>query len=171
MEEEIIGGTYELLPNDVLSRLMHANLSSVGGVKYDPSELAFAEQISKSQGMGLREVASAATIDQYREEGANGGSTDVGDVSWAVPTVACRTATWVPGTPAHSWQAVASGGISIGRKGMMVAAKTIATTAIDLFTSPKTIIDAKAEFDKRRGTDYKYKSLLGDRKPALNYRD
>jgi aminobenzoyl-glutamate utilization protein B len=171
VEEEIIGGTYELLPNDVLSRVMHANLTAVGGVKYNANELAFAEQIAKTQGMGLREATSAATIDPYREEGANGGSTDVGDVSWTVPTVACRTATWVPGTPAHSWQAVASGGISIGRKGMMVAAKTIATTAIDLFRSPQTIIDAKAEFDKRRGADFKYKALLGDRKPALNYRD
>ena len=62
----------------------------------------------------------------------------MGDVSWAVPTVQLSTATWVPGTPAHSWQAVAAGGTSIGMKGMMVAAKTMTLTAIDLFTDPRT---------------------------------
>jgi aminobenzoyl-glutamate utilization protein B len=61
--------------------------------------------------------------------------------------------------------------MSIGRKGMMVAAKTLATTAIDLFQNEKVIAEAKAEFDKRRGADFKYNALIGNRKPALNYRD
>jgi aminobenzoyl-glutamate utilization protein B len=81
-----------------------------------------------------------------------------------------RGATWVPGTPAHSWQAVACGGTEIGTKGMMVAAKTMALTAIDLFLDPSQIAKAKEEFIKAKG-DYKYEALLGDRKPALNYRD
>ena len=85
-----------------------------------------------------------------------------------MPTVAVRTATWVPGTPAHSWQAVAAGGMSIGRKGMINAAKTLALTAIDLFENPQLIKDATAEFEKARGgKEYQYKSLLGDRKPPL----
>ena len=79
-------------------------------------------------------------------------------------------ATWIPGTAAHSWQAVACGGTEIGTKGMMVAAKTLALTAIDLFTNPALIIKAKEEFIQSKG-DYQYKALLGDRKPALNYRD
>jgi aminobenzoyl-glutamate utilization protein B len=81
-----------------------------------------------------------------------------------------EAATWIPGTPAHSWQAVACGGTEIGTKGMMVAAKTMALTAFDLFTTPALITNAKEEFKKNIG-DYKYKALLGDRKPALNYRD
>jgi len=80
-------------------------------------------------------------------------------------------ATWVPGTAAHSWQAVACGGTTIGLKGMAVAAKTIALTAIDLFTQPELITKAKAEFEQRRGSNFKYVPLLGDRKPPLNYRD
>jgi aminobenzoyl-glutamate utilization protein B len=60
--------------------------------------------------------------------------------------------------------------MSIGRKGMMVAAKTLATTAIDLFQNEKAIADAKVEFEKRRGANFKYNALIGDRKPALNYR-
>ena len=80
-------------------------------------------------------------------------------------------ATWVPGTPAHSWQAVSAGGTSIGTKGMMVAAKTITATAIDLLIDSNIIKEAKAEFLKLRGEDFKYIPLLGDRPPALNYRN
>ena len=78
-------------------------------------------------------------------------------------------ATWVPGTPAHSWQAVASGGMSIGSKGMMVAAKTMALTTMELFSKPEEIVRARAEFVKRVG-DFKYAPMVGDRKPPLDYR-
>lgn len=171
VEEEVIGGVHELLPNDVLAGLVHQNLTAVGGVKYTTEELKYAEEISKTEGMGIREIASAEAVQSLGGSLLSSASTDVGDVSWTVPTVGFTTATWVPGTPAHSWQAVAAGGMSIGRKGMMVAAKTLATTAIDLFQNEKVIADAKAEFEKRRGADFKYKALVGDRKPALNYRD
>ena len=76
----------------------------------------------------------------------------------------------IPGTAAHSWQAVASGGTEIGTKGMLVASKTMALTAIDLMSKPELIKKATEEFNKSIG-DYKYKALLGDIKPALNYRD
>jgi aminobenzoyl-glutamate utilization protein B len=79
-------------------------------------------------------------------------------------------AAWVPGTPPHSWQAVACGGTEIGTKGMMVAAKTLTLTAIDLYSNPALIIKATEEFKIAKG-DYKYDALLGDRKPALNYRE
>jgi aminobenzoyl-glutamate utilization protein B len=98
-------------------------------------------------------------------------STDVADVSWVVPTAGLSAATWVPGTAPHSWQAVAAGGMSIGMKGMMVAAKTMATTAIDLFEKPAAIEGAWKELRMRRGENFKYEALLGERKPALNYRD
>ncbi len=107
----------------------------------------------------------------YKTEARAGGSTDVGDVSFTVPTVGLGTATWVPGTPAHSWQAVAAGGTTIGKKGMMVAAKTLTKTAIDLFKDKKLVADAKAEFLEKRGPNFKYIPLLGDRAPALDYRN
>jgi aminobenzoyl-glutamate utilization protein B len=97
-------------------------------------------------------------------------STDMGDVSWRVPTVQLSAATWVPGTPAHSWQAVAAGGTSIGAKGMLVAAKTMALTAMDLFTDPSHIQKARAEFDQRRGAGFVYSTRIGTRKPPLDYR-
>ena len=114
-------------------------------------------------------IDSAAIVKPLHIE-KNQGSTDVGDVSYAVPTVVYSAATWVPGTSAHSWQAVACGGTDIGIKGMIVATKTLSFTAIDLFTNPALIKKAKEEFKQTKG-DYQYKALLGDRKPALNYRD
>lgn len=102
----------------------------------------------------------------------NRGSTDVGDVSWTVPTIELRTATWVPGTSAHSWQAIAAGGTSIGIKGMQLAAKTMALTAQALHSDPAIVAKAKAkqELSNARGPDYVYAPLLGDRDPPLDYR-
>jgi aminobenzoyl-glutamate utilization protein B len=76
----------------------------------------------------------------------------------------------VPGTSAHSWQATAAGGTTIGLKGMMVAAKTMALTAIDLLSDPAHVRQARAEFEKARGPNFKYTSRVGDRKPPLDYR-
>ena len=171
MNYEIIGGTHDLLLNKTLAEAMQKNLEKVGGVSYTPSEIEFAEKIQQSFTFSYPPVSDAATVKPLKVEfDAGGGSTDVGDVSYAVPTVGLRAATWAPGTPAHSWQAVACGGTEIGTKGMNVAAKTMALTAIDLFTKPVLIQQAKEEFMKLKG-DYQYKALLGDRKPALNYRD
>ncbi len=172
VEHEIIGGVYELLPLDALAKVMYTNLKEVGGVNYEASENAYAKQMQTTFGGTTQtpELATASQILPYEYERTGMGSTDVGDVSWTVPTVGMRTATWVPGTAAHSWQAVAAGGTSIGRKGMMVAAKTIALTAVDLFQNPKVLTEAKAEFDEKRGKGFQYDALLGNRPPALDYR-
>lgn len=170
---ETTGGVYDLLPNEALGRLMHDNLAAVGGVTYTAEERAFALKIGQTVLGKAPAPETAALILPFNpkppQEG--GGSTDVGDVSWTVPTVGVRTATWAPGTPGHSWQAVACGGTSMGLKGMNVAAKTMAGTIMDLMTKPDVIARAKAELDQRRGADFKYTALLGDRTPALNYRD
>jgi len=76
----------------------------------------------------------------------------------------------VPGTSAHTWQAVAAGGTTIGQKGMILAAKTLAMSAMDLFQSPETLAKAKEELLKQRGKDFIYEALLGDREPPLDYR-
>ncbi|HYC85118.1 MAG TPA: M20 family metallopeptidase [Chryseosolibacter sp.] len=170
MEYEIIGGIHDLLLNTTLSQAMHANLTKVGGVKYSPEEIEFARKIQATFAEPVTMTLADSILPLRKTEDSGGGSTDVGDVSYVVPTVGLDAATWVPGTPAHSWQAVACGGMDIGIKGMLVAAKTMALTGIDLFSDPQLITKAKSEFDRRIGT-YKYKPLLGDRKPALNYRD
>jgi aminobenzoyl-glutamate utilization protein B len=171
MEYEIIGGTHDLLLNKTLGEVMQKNLEQIGGVPYSEEEKVFAKKIQASFNYSYPSIETSDSIIPLRTEiDAGGGSTDVGDVSYIVPTVGLRAATWIPGTTLHSWQAVAAGGTEIGIKGMMVAAKTMVTTAIDLFLFPTLIENAKAEFLQKKGT-YQYESLLGTRKPALNYRD
>jgi aminobenzoyl-glutamate utilization protein B len=140
-------------------------------VKYSDSEIVFASTIQKTLLGKTPAIESASQVEPFGTESRKGGSTDVGDVSWTAPTVGCRVATWVPGTPSHSWQAVACGGTDIGYKGMMVAAKTIALTGYDFIKNPEWVKQAKSEWLKARGDNFKYESLLGNRKPALDYRD
>ncbi|MEE3245238.1 MAG: peptidase dimerization domain-containing protein, partial [Bacteroidota bacterium] len=170
MDYEMIGGTHELLPNLTLQKLMYDNLKEVGGYTYTPEEREFAKEIATSLNTDL-DVKNVEGISEYNPIPEAGGSTDVGDVSFTVPTVGLYTATWVPGTPAHSWQAVAAGGTSIGTKGMMVAAKTMAKTGMDLFDQPEILKAAWTEFEEKRGEDFEYIPLLGDREPALDYRN
>jgi aminobenzoyl-glutamate utilization protein B len=169
MEYEVISGSHDLLINKTLALDMQANLQKVGGVVYTPEEIVFAKKLQTSF-LGKSPSPDSAAFVKPLFIATNLASTDVGDVSYTVPTVGVLTATWVPGTSAHSWQAVACGGRDIGIKGMIVAAKTMTFTAIDLFLSPALLQKAKEEFVLSKG-DYQYKALLGDRKPALNYRD
>ncbi|NQY04968.1 MAG: amidohydrolase, partial [Flavobacteriaceae bacterium] len=172
MEYEVIHGLYNVLPNETLAKKMYANLKTVGGVSYDENEITFAKEIMKTYAEINPKIENASKVQPYFVSyKGRGGSTDVGDVSWTVPTTGMRSATWVPGTTAHTWQAVAAGGTSIGKKGMIVAAKTISLTAIDIYKNPELTKTAKEELLKMRGADFKYEALLGDRKPPLNYRD
>jgi aminobenzoyl-glutamate utilization protein B len=170
VEHEIIHGLYPLLPNLSLSEILYDNLRRVGGVSYSPEELAFAETIQKTFAAS-EPLGSQEKVEPWKPSGRQGTySTDVGDISWHVPTANLTAATWVPGTPGHSWQVVAQGGMSIGFKGMMVAAKTMAIASIDLYTNPEHLEKARQEFEEARGPDFEYEPLLGDRKPPLDFR-
>ena len=170
MEQEVVNGVYALLPNETLARVLDANLRAVGGVTYTADERAFAERLQKTLGDDAPPITQAGTVAPFTSGSDAGGSTDVGDVSWVVPNAGLNAATWVPGTPAHSWQAVAAGGMSIGHKGMAVAAKTLALTAHDLMVDPSVIQKARVEFDRRRGPNFVYRPLIGERAPPLDYR-
>src|SRR3954452_1612476 len=171
MDVEITGAVYNVLPNTYLSGVMDANLQKVGGFAYTAEEIRFAEELRKTLTdppdvqIGSQEKARPMRAGQI-----NSSSTDYADVSWNVPSVSMTGATFVPGVPAHSWQATACAGGTIGVKGMMVAAKTMALTTVDLFTEPTHIQKAKAEFDRKRGPNFVYKTRLANRKPALDYR-
>jgi aminobenzoyl-glutamate utilization protein B len=172
MDYELINGTYSTLPNDVLGRVVDASLHRVGAPTWTPAERAFAEKLRKNlPGPRLPALASFGEIRKYQFDGQKYSSTDSGDVSWVTPLATLNTATWVPGTAAHSWQAVAAGGTGIGTKAMVVAAKTLALAGAQLFADPALIAAAKAEFDKSRGPDFVYTPLIGDRAPPLNYRN
>jgi aminobenzoyl-glutamate utilization protein B len=169
MDLEVIHGIYNKLPNEVLSRVFDENLREFGGIEYTPEEVAFAEKIRATLESPERKIGSQRGVLPFAPQ-VTSASTDVGDISWVVPTASVQIATWVPGTPAHSWQAVAAGGMSIGFKGMHLASKVLATTAVDLFTDPALVEGARLEFEERRGPDFTYESLVGDRAPPLDYR-
>lgn len=171
MDLEITGAVWNVLPNEYLSGIAHKNMERVGGFTYTPEEQKFAEELRKT----LTEppslpIGSQQQVQPMRSGQVGGASTDLADVSWNVPTVEVVSATFVPGVSAHSWQATACAGGSIGIKGMMVAAKTMALTAIDLFSDPSRIQKARAEFDQKRGPNFVYTTRLANRKPALDYR-
>lgn len=170
VEFELINGVFGLLPNDILGRLIDANLREVGGPQWTQEDREFAEQIRETL-INPDPLDSGQNVVPYSSGDKGLGSTDVGDVSWVVPTVGIRVATYAPGTSAHSWQATAQAGSSFGEKGMIVASKTMAITAADLFSNPELLTQARAEFDERRGPGFTYQTLIGDRTPPLNYRE
>ena len=163
------GGIMELMPNDTLAELTRTNLIKLNDLQYDAEETKFALRIQET----FEEKVPLDMVKQvYNTSGLLGkGSTDIGDVSWVVPTIGISTCCWVPGSSAHSWQAVAAGGTTIGRKGMHLAAKTLAATAWDLYQSPK-IIEAAKDEQKRRLETRQYKSFMEkDQLPPFDYRD
>lgn len=169
MEYEVIHGNYNILPNHTLAKVVDTQLRRVGGIQYDEEETRFARDIASSLGKVDLALGSQAQIQPFAPRAVR-SSSDVGDVSWLVPTAGFYAATWVPGTGTHSWQAVAAGGTSIGTKGMGVAARTLALTAARLYEEPALIAAAQAELEAARGADYVHRPLLGDRQPPLDYR-
>jgi aminobenzoyl-glutamate utilization protein B len=171
MEMELVASVYNELPNEPLANLIDKNLRRVGGVKYTAEEQAFAEKLRKTFSLDGALPLGSQEQTQQMEGGVSSGSTDVSDVSWMAPTTEFRAATYVPGTPGHSWQSTACSGHSIGRKGMVVAAKTLALSAVDLMQDAKLIEAARTDFNKRRaGHDYRSR-IPANQKPPLNYRD
>ena len=169
LEVRFEGGIREILPNNVLARAAMENLKALNDLEYTDPERQFAVRLQQT----LTQPKPLESVGEVRDRsGEIGmGSTDVGDVSWVVPTTGFETACWVPGTPGHSWQATACGGTSIARKGMTLAARVLAATAWDLFINPDLLAAARKEFDERRG-ETPYTSLMEEgQKPPLDYRN
>jgi aminobenzoyl-glutamate utilization protein B len=170
VEWEIIHGVHSVLINETLARMMDEKLRAVGGLSYNAHEQQFAEEIYATFDQPKLPLGSQEQVQPF-EVKLGYHSTDVGDVSMQVPTVGLRVATWVPGTSSHSWQSTAASGMTIGYKGAQVAAKTLALAAIELFENEELREQASAEFHERRGADFEYEALLGNRAPPLDYRN
>jgi aminobenzoyl-glutamate utilization protein B len=171
MQVTDVGGDTNVVPNDVLAKAAQRNLEEVGGFSYTPEERQFAEELQKSLPPG--EAGKLDSTAAVLPLGARTGqaSTDAGDVSWNVPTIGFRAATFVPGVVAHTWQAAASSGMSIGQKGMVVAAKALAITGADLFADAQLVADANAEFHRQLNSDT-YQSVIPElQKPPLGSRN
>lgn len=155
----LVSGIYEVLVNRTGGAIMQKNIELLGTISYTVEEDAFGKAIQKATGKA--EVGMDASINPLRNtlETPGGGSTDVGDVSWNVPNINLSVTVAPKGTPWHSWAVVACGGMSIGHKGMIYAAKTLGMTAVDLFESPKLVDEVKEEFKMRKG-DEVYKPMI-----------
>jgi len=181
VETQVISAVSNLLGNTPLEEVLHANLERIGPPPFTAEDRAFAAEIQKSlreedivaayRRQGLPVQPGKSLPDFIVPQGSKGagmvGSTDVGDVSWKVPTVQARGATWAIGTPAHSWQVVAQGKSPLAHTGMVHVAKAMAGTAVDALRDPALIARAKADHQARTGGKPYESPLPADAKPAL----
>ncbi len=144
---------HEIVRNDTLSAVIDANLRAIGPPRHSEEEIAFARKLQAplvEQFEREFPVAIESTVEPLVEEPEpSKGSTDVGDISWRVPTGGLRTACFAAGSPGHSWQNVAAIGSTIGEKGILYAARALAATAVDLLERPELRAAARAEWKKR----------------------
>ena len=164
----VMGGSWEMLINDSGARMLDANLRWIGTPEYTADENEFARKIQRAT--SVPDIGMERRIRGLNEQEPEGGSTDVGDVSWVVPTLHLTVVTSPRGAPWHAWPVVATGGMSIGHKGMITAAETLAATMVDLYEKPQTLRAVREEFEKKRG-DVVYKAYLPDGPPQLPKED
>ena len=160
------------IPNDTLNEVLGRAIERAGGYRYTPAEKEFASAIQRGLGLSpaaLQGLLAPEQVKADKAEGLTSASTDAGDVSWVVPTGTFTTATFVPGVAAHTWQAAACAGSSIGRKGMVVAARTLALAGVELFETPAEVEQAKATFEKRLAGRHWMTRIPADGKPPLGY--
>ena len=149
-------GDYELLVNMTGAKLIHANMTWLGPIQYTPEEQEFAKAIQRTTGVEAKGLNGSVQPMLPPKSDPDGGSTDVGDVSWLVPTLHLSVTTAAENAPWHAWPVVACGGMSIGHKGLAYAAKALAATMVDLFEDSKTREAVQAEFrEKNKGEVYK----------------
>jgi aminobenzoyl-glutamate utilization protein B len=163
---KIQSGSYEMLPNMAGSRALHRNLEWLGPVAFSDEEQAFARELQEQSGVETRGIKTALSPFEENPSPPQGGSTDVADVSWNVPTVHLVVATAPEGIPWHSWAVVAASGTSMGHRGMEHAAKTMAATLVDFFQQPDLRRKMRSEFDLAT-RDQTYRSYIPDGPPPL----
>jgi aminobenzoyl-glutamate utilization protein B len=150
------GGDYEMLVNMAGAKLIQANFEWLGPIKYTGEEQEFARAIQRATGVEPKGLNGDIQPFEEPKPDPPGGSTDVADVSWIVPTLHLSVTTAPDGAPWHAWPVVACGGMSIGHKGLAQAAKALATTMVDLFEDKDAVARIQAEFkEKTKGQVYK----------------
>jgi len=160
-------GSYEMLANLTGARVLNRNLEWVGPIQYTEAEQEFARAIQRATGKKESGVdGSIQPIKDPPPADPPGGSTDVADVSWIVPTLHLSVTTAPKETPWHSWPVVAAGGMSIGHKGLEHAAKTLAATMVDLFEDAELRKAMRAEFNEKTQGQV-YKSYVADGPPPV----
>ncbi len=174
VDVNIVSADANIVPNTPLAQLAQKEMDEVGGFTYTPDEAKYAAELQKSlppsAAGNLDQTSKIMPLRPY-DPNAGGASTDVGDISWVVPTIGFTSATFVPGVVPHTWQATATAGMSIGQEGMLVSAKSIALLGADLFAKPDVIAAAKADFAQFTNTHHYVSPIPANQKPPINYRE
>jgi len=160
------GGDYELLVNQKGAETLQKNIEALGPIVYTDDETAFAKKIQEVSGGKQTGLDGIIRPLKATKEHPEGGSTDVGDVSWLVPEITALVTTAPANSPWHSWAVVACGGMSIGHKGLLFAAKSLAMTMVDLYENEQLRKDIRVEFENRKGT-HVYKPYIPDGPPPV----
>lgn len=166
-EVSLVSGIHEILVNRTGGARLQKNLEYLGAIQYTDEEQDFAKKIQLATGKEQVGIESVIQPLEETQEHPMGGSTDVGDVSFVVPTIRLGATTAPKGTPWHSWAVVACGGMSIGHKGMAYAAKALSMTMVDLFEDAALREQVKKEFKERKG-DYVYQGMVPPGPPPIN---
>lgn len=179
-----VSACYDCIGNDVIAERFMKNMDALLPIEYTDEEIEYARKfqdaITDLDKVSLKNAAkriagkdAAKLLEQpiwnFRVPGyvKSGGSTDVGNVSWVVPTAQFGMATLAAGTPGHAWQVVAQGKGSVAHKGMLAAAKVLAATAYDFYTDEKLIEAAKEELVQRLDGEQVPDALPKDLKPEI----
>ena len=149
----VVSAYANLVPNKILSRLAIDWFHKLCPVAYTEAEYQYAKQYQEEEGL----IPIWEGVEE--REVKFSGSTDVGDVSWNVPTLSITAASMAYGTALHSWKATAQGKSSVAKKGMHLAAQVLAAVAAELYENPELVEEAKESFRQEIGNQ-KYKSLI-----------
>ncbi len=165
-EITLVSGLHEVIVNRTGGMALHKNLELLGPITYTDEEVAFAYGIQDATGAPRKGIDGTLQPLEETLEHPMGASSDVGDVSWLVPEIRLGVTTAPVGTPWHSWAVVACGGMSIGHKGLVHAAKALAMTMVDLYSDPQLVEDIRSEFD-RRMENKTYEAILPEGPPPV----
>ena len=168
MDYELVSGNYERLQNDAMADLVDRMLKEAGGIKLDAREHEFALALAAESGIDASLIDRLGIVVPPAEEGYEAYvSSDVGNVTWAVPTGSFRYAGFAPGGVGHSWQQVASCGTTIGTKGALGAARVLYLCAVELMFDSSLLETVRTEFLQRRGENFKFEPMMGNRRPPF----
>ncbi|GAA1824849.1 amidohydrolase [Planosporangium flavigriseum] len=162
LQYQLMAGVWNQLGNKRGAELMHANMVQVGPPAFASADQEFGKALQRSN--GTPETGFADKISELKPPAPvfmGGGSTDVADISWRVPTISMGTAHQPAGTKNHSWHHTATAASHAGHLTTLAAAKYLAATTVDLLTQPKIVAEMKEEF-ARRTAKIQWKSLLPD---------
>jgi aminobenzoyl-glutamate utilization protein B len=162
----IQSGSYEMLPSVAGARAMYANLEWLGPIAFSDEEQEFGRELQRAAGVEPTGLDGEVKPFEETPQAPEGGSTDVADLSWVVPTIHLTVPTAPPGVPWHAWPVVAASGSPVGRRGMVHAARALAATMVDLFRDPDLRAAIQKEFEAKTA-GHRYAPFIPDGPPPL----